>query len=288
MVDVIADMLQEQCITVDKKTSSVHTKTKAHHAALFPMWFLTWRKNDRVAYAVVNGESGKVVSDLPVDLKSFSLGSAGIALILFLILELLFQPTPVVTSYLSLIAAVIMAYSICRSTKLLQEKQTHAKDKGWSEGKTQEGQPPKTGPVNRVLGKWKDLKKNNAHLGGLSLLPIVGIILYIILPVFVIRALLIAALPLGISLYMAWKVSEMQKDIPEKYPLISILIVLVSAILQVAVILISPVNDGWYYLGDTIGIIGLVLAAVGMMRIYNIGTTRPLPKLFDRKEVDRA
>ena len=36
---------------------------------------------------------------------------------------------------------------------------------------------------------------------------------------------------------------------------------------------------------DLICILGLVVAAVGMLRTYNVGTTRPLPKLFDRNEV---
>ena len=29
----------------------------------------------------------------------------------------------------------------------------------------------------------------------------------------------------------------------------------------------------------------LILASVLMMRVYNLGTMRPLPKLFDRNEV---
>jgi hypothetical protein len=45
------------------------------------------------------------------------------------------------------------------------------------------------------------------------------------------------------------------------------------------------VNDGWYYIGDTVCIVGLAVSAVGMLRTYNVSTTRPLPKLFDREEV---
>ena len=46
--------------------------------ALFPVWFLTWRKNDRVAFLVMNGETGKISADLPVDIRRFLLGSAAV------------------------------------------------------------------------------------------------------------------------------------------------------------------------------------------------------------------
>ena len=36
-----------------------------------PVWFLTWRHGDRVAYAVVNGQSGKIHIDLPADITEF-------------------------------------------------------------------------------------------------------------------------------------------------------------------------------------------------------------------------
>ena len=58
-----------------------------------------------------------------------------------------------------------------------------------------------------------------------------------------------------------------------------------TVVLNTVVVIVSPVNDGWYYLGDAICILGLIVAAIGMIRTYNTSTTRPLPKLFDREEV---
>ena len=76
-----------------------------------------------------------------------------------------------------------------------------------------------------------------------------------------------------------------QREIPEKQPMLAILLVLGAVLINAAVVFISPVSDLWYYLGDAVCILILVLASVVMMRVYNIGTMRPLPKLFDRKEV---
>ena len=55
--------------------------------AMFPVWFLTWRKDDRVAYSVVNGQTGKVYADIPVDLRQFLLFSLLLAVPLFVLLN---------------------------------------------------------------------------------------------------------------------------------------------------------------------------------------------------------
>ena len=63
------------------------------------------------------------------------------------------------------------------------------------------------------------------------------------------------------------------------------MILLAAVILNVALVFLSPVNDAWYYLGDALCIAVLLFSSLGILRTYNVGTTRPLPRLFDRKEV---
>lgn len=58
-------------------------QTKAERA-LFPMWFLTWHHKNRSAYAVVNGLTGKVSAQLPVDLRRYLTAALIIALPLML------------------------------------------------------------------------------------------------------------------------------------------------------------------------------------------------------------
>ena len=83
----------------------------------------------------------------------------------------------------------------------------------------------------------------------------------------------------------ARRVAAWQPSIPEKQPILAILLVLFGVLVNAVIVFVSPVSDLWYYLGDAACILILVLASVVMMRVYNIGTTRPLPKLFDREEV---
>ncbi len=69
--------------------------------------------------------------------------------------------------------------------------------------------------------------------------------------------------------------------------MIAAIIVLAAVLINAATVIISPVDDIWYYLGDALCILFLIAASVVMIRVYNIGTTRPLPKLFGRNEADQ-
>ena len=246
------------------------------------MWFLTWRKGERVAYAVVNGESGKVTADLPVDMKAFALGCLVIAAAIFAFLELLFQPTPGLTSVISLVCGALMAVSVRSSTKQLYEKQTHANDKGWKAGTNQEDAEQAEAARKRKARRKVTVPTTVFALlaimllsAGPNLLNMVGGTL----------GVLVGAAALLLTLIMAASVFKLKREIPQKQPVFAILLILAGVILNTVIVYLAPVNDGWYYLGDAVGILLLVIAAVSMMRVYNTGTTRPLPKLFDRNEV---
>ena len=57
------------------KNDSFHTETKEVDSTMFPVWFMSYRNKDRVAYITVNGQTGKLVADLPIDPKKYILGS---------------------------------------------------------------------------------------------------------------------------------------------------------------------------------------------------------------------
>lgn len=87
------------------------THTVLDHAELnlFPVWFMSYRKKDRIAYATVNGQSGDVLADYPIDEKKFFKSSAIYSLVIFLLLNLFFTLRPIVTL---VIAAVISLIAI--------------------------------------------------------------------------------------------------------------------------------------------------------------------------------
>ena len=102
-----------------------HTKTETVDSAMFPVWFLSYRKNNRVAYATVNGQTGLVVADIPIDPKRYLLGSLLLAIPIFVLLawSAILQPSILVmaTLTLSLLAIGVYSYECAK---------IHAKDSG--------------------------------------------------------------------------------------------------------------------------------------------------------------
>ncbi len=117
--------------TPDNMTSAFHTELTGISAAMYPVWFLTYRSGDRVAYAVVNGETGKIAADLPVDRKKFLLGSLLLAIPVFLLLTLF----PVITARVQLIISVILAVGtfiiFLISNSEIKKRETRSDDKGY-------------------------------------------------------------------------------------------------------------------------------------------------------------
>lgn len=87
------------------------TRTKEVDSTMFPVWFMSYRNAGRVAYATVNGQTGKVVTDLPVDTRKYLWGSLVLAIPLFILLNLFFTLMPstllIITTVLAGIALAI-------------------------------------------------------------------------------------------------------------------------------------------------------------------------------------
>lgn len=74
----------------DEKLASQINK-EGVRADLYPVWFMTHKlKNDRVAYAVANGQTGKLAMDLPVSKRKFFIGVSLITVILYAAFLILF------------------------------------------------------------------------------------------------------------------------------------------------------------------------------------------------------
>ena len=104
-------------ISIDSQASpTIDTQVKEVDSAMFPVWFMSYRNAGRVAYATVNGQTGKVVTDVPIDPQKYAKGSLLLAVPLFILLNLLFTITPfvllVITAILGVISTIIYSYEI--------------------------------------------------------------------------------------------------------------------------------------------------------------------------------
>ena len=93
-------------------------KTVSVDRAMFPIWFLSYKKGDRIAYAVVNGETGKIYCDIPIEERKFYQASFLLAIPIFIILNLFFQISavhlPIFTLLLSLLLICLSGLELHR------------------------------------------------------------------------------------------------------------------------------------------------------------------------------
>ena len=139
----------------DKKPGTAFSsRTMKGHSAMFPVWFMSYRNGDRVTYATVNGQTGKITADLPIDPKKYLLFSGVLALIIFAILNLflVLTPTMVLLAATVLTAIVFIINGMQRSS--IKKIETGENDKGLVFKKDQE----------KVKGKQNE--KNTASKEG--------------------------------------------------------------------------------------------------------------------------
>jgi len=99
---------------------------------MFPVYFLAMRdkKNQNIHYAVVNGQTGKVAADLPIDFGKYILGSLLLAVILFLLINSNLVLTPIKVSVFSIVVGTIGLIISNKQIKKISIRETHADDNG--------------------------------------------------------------------------------------------------------------------------------------------------------------
>ena len=274
----------------EKKLENIGLRMESEkpECAFLPVWFLTYRKGDRVAYAVMNGSTGKITADLPVDEKKYVFGSLLLALPIFAVLALLFTITGHAALMCSSITALVSLALYMVGVSEISDKDSRANDIGYRFTKDPSGNVfrhngadnlGKTGSSG-ISGYWKliplvlaliliGLKPAMAFLtdeGTLTFYTIYGVISML---------LLIAV----IALIETMAETEMAKKGIFLHTLGSLIAVIISAVILV----FNPVNDLWFYGGSILSALGVMLTLIGMIRKYNILATRPLPTFYDRK-----
>ena len=260
-------------VTKEKRMELIAPQAKGERVSLFPVWFLTWRRKDRVAYSVMNGQSGKMSIDLPVDLRQFFLYSGAAAAVLFLVLCLL--PTFIQPMTLAAMCAVLLMLSgrlLNRELKQIRVREQHLYDYGDMSGqKKAKVQSVAMHNFSMVmlwlfyafllLLAYGTTTGSDGTVGPTFLFALIGqIVISVrllrnaggmdrksgILPALIAPAIMAAGLYMGMN--------------PEMFP-----------------------NDGWYY-GLAIGCLaGILINSLFAIGHYNELATRPVPNFFRRE-----
>lgn len=272
-------------ITKPKSTAAMNnalcTECKEIDSAMFPVWFMSYRNKDRVAYAVVNGQTGKATADIPVSLGKYLLGSLIIALPIFLLLNILFTVVP--ATALSIACLLATAADIISMVELSQIRTREARleDKGHLY---------KTKSLSKLRKRRKrsaspKAKSNTA--GAVIVIFIITVIglsaiaagLGIILKALIFPITFIATLVIMIISFSTDKKIDTKTGFPTQLP------VFIAVAAACLVRLINPVSDIFYYGAVITVMLAVVWSNLGIINKHNILATRRLPQ-FNRKGGD--
>lgn len=110
---------------IEDKAAKTHTVLNNAELNLFPVWFMSYRNKDRIAYATVNGQSGNVLADFPIDEKKFFKNTGIVALIIFIIMNLFFTLRPVVAMTIAMVLSVISIIIYSIQISKIKKKEKH-------------------------------------------------------------------------------------------------------------------------------------------------------------------
>ncbi|MCR4618943.1 MAG: zinc ribbon domain-containing protein [Lachnospiraceae bacterium] len=260
----------------------------SHKMGMFPVWFLSNQTGDRVSYAVVNGQTGKVAMDMPIDIKKYFLGCLIIALplcALLLFSRILIGPKILIG--LTMVISLIVLILANKQANTLFAREILFDDKGYNSKKTtaqiRETQELLKGNVKIKKAKitpqngGKGVTAAFAYAGiGLALGSIVGM------------GPLIAVIVLVVMLiYNAATKNIVPKDrVIVKAPFSKkvglTIFPLITIIAGALVFMINPFQDSIYY---GTAILGMVMTGYTVIRLvarHNMLSSRKLPQFNKR------
>ena len=240
--------------------AATKTKTTRVRRTLFPVWFMSWQHEGRVAYSAVNGQTGKITADIPIDKKKYFLGVGLLAAVLFVLMNLfVVMKTSTVLTVSAVITTVGLTVYALVLMNLLRE----------FDGR------PDADKANEKRNKKKFDLPGGLWLGlGLAFLGLFEGIYPLIL-----------AMPVGIIISCL----SYHKKLGTRRGDLSLWILMVLFALTAIVLLFSPYQDVIYYGMSAAMTVCTAACFLDVVWYHNQLMTRPLPK-FDREggEADEA
>ena len=275
--------------TIDARHDGVYT-------AFFPVWFLSYRNNDRIAYAVVNGQTGKLVSDLPVDKKKFILSAFLMSIPIFFLLMMLPTLKPAGMIILAEVFSVISVVMLMNTVKKVLIRDRRLDDRGYlskydrmnynlqKAEAAQKEKKQKTisgsaiafivlfcafGPLASMAGEMFEAFFSGNSFGLAAVALILAVILVVVNAAGTKTVREVAEKGAGLLLTGVWMICA-------------------ACMYGGIVILANPVSDIPYYIGVVILFVGTLIAQLMALEQYNMLTTRPLPQLNRKGGDDSA
>ena len=273
-----------------KRQELLRARYEDEDALFLPVWFLTWKKNNRVAYAVVNGQTGRIHIDLPADTKQFVLYTLAGTALLFVLLSLFVSVTSRFVIWFAALLVYIVSIRYHKELKEIRDRENHVFDKGYL-------------ITDQDDLEMSERKRSRLRNKANSLFGKIGTVASAVLAFFGIGFLIIFALSgamydelvsqtgaiamtfiiLFLQAFRFVKTLSVTRYLKNKRSFLFALIALGSVIYSFLVAAGEPVQDWWYYLGGLICLSAASLMAIDLITRYNEASTRPLPSFYTRK-----
>lgn len=297
--------LHESESTINSKCNA---KIESIDRTLYPVWFLSYRNRDRVAYATVNGQTGKVSADLPVSIGKYFAGSALLAVPIFILLNMFFTLRPKVTLTIAAIIALITIILYMFELGKIKRRDQKLDDRGsWKESKLsncQYGVDANAGKDNlakqmpdgrnraitdRINKANKD--KNSSLLKAVIIFSICIVAIPNFMFVFSIfcaifsggGSFFVSAVCFVVGVVVTIVNNNTFKEVSGGRSVPGSIGALVALAVSNLILIINPVSDLYYYGAVILVLIALMFTLVELIKYYNVLATRRLPQFENYK-----
>lgn len=267
-------------------SSAFGTNLEHTDSAMFPVWFLSYRNGDRVSYATVNGQTGKIAADLPVDIRKYFLGSLILALPIFLLLNLFFTIRPTTTLLLSSILALLSAILYVVELFQIQKKDAREDDLGYLAKKD----GVNSASVMKQRKKQTTYKNGKKRSPALILFIFLGFygVMAIITSIFMISGVFLNQTLIGYFFLLAATAAttaigcRISRKTDIKNGVAGFAGSIAAIVISSLIAMFHPVSDLFYYGGTIFAYIATFFTLYSIIRKYNILASRKLPQFEKR------
>lgn len=266
----------------------VYMNPTSTELGLFPVYFLATRNKtgDRISYAVVNGQTGKVAAEIPIDFKKYIITSLILAIPIFILLNAFFTLTPTKVLGIAVIFGIISLLISNKQITKIFYREKNIDDKGY---------------VSRTGAKiefnkrksWKTKKDSSTFFRPLTIF----VLIYMTIPLLVtittfihskmVPTLIIMTSIIGFIIFTIQnskkskqKISNEKLQFGERIK--KIYKPIIGIIVAILILILNPVSDLYYYGGAILSILMTIWSFYDIIKELNLLTTRKLPQLGKR------
>ena len=277
-------------IRYKERQELLNSEFVGYDAVMLPVWFLTWKKKDRVAYAVINGQTGKAHIDLPIDIGKFFKYTIMFAAVLFVLLTLFLSVTSRFVLWFSALLLYIVGRKYYAELVKIRNKDNHVFDKGYL---LMEGD----NDIKMSERARENIRKRKKAFSDFGLTSGLGIVIFVVLGFFgfgfigILFDLLVSqegaigmtALILLLEIILFIKSLFVSFHLKNKSSIIVAILSLGAIGYSWMIAASQPVQDWWYYLGGLICLVVSSMMCYDLIKRFNEASTRPLPSFYSRK-----